>query len=129
MAAQTGNQVKSYRDLNVWTKGIELAKLVYKFTVGFPASERYGLTSQMRRAAVSVPANIAEGHARQYRNEFRQFVYHSLGSLAELDTLRILAFDFKYLKSADNDLFESLVTELQKMLSRLAASLGKRDAK
>ncbi len=127
MAAQTGNQVKSYRDLKVWAKGIELAKLVYKFTVGFPASERYGLISQLRRAAVSVPANIAEGHSRQYRNEFRQFVYHSLGSLAELDTLRILAFDFRYIKNPDNDLFESLVTELQKMLTRLAASLGKRD--
>jgi four helix bundle protein len=81
----------------------------------------------MRRASVSVPANIAEGHARQHRNEFRQFVYHSLGSLAELNTLRILAAEFAYLKSTENDRLESLIVELQKMLSRLAASLEERE--
>lgn len=125
MAEQKNTTVKSYRDLKVWVKGIDLAKQVYELTSGFPKDEVYGLTSQMRRAAVSVPANIAEGHARQHRKEFRQFVYHSLGSLAELDTMRILAAHFGYLSNGDSTCMENSIAELQKMLSRLAAALAK----
>lgn len=91
MRQPADNGVLSYRDLKVWVKGISLAKQVYELTGGFPKSEMYGLTSQMRRAAVSVPSNIAEGHARRHRKEFRQFIHHALGSLAELDTMRIIA--------------------------------------
>ncbi|MGB2639026.1 MAG: four helix bundle protein, partial [Candidatus Acidiferrum sp.] len=77
---------KHYKDLLVWQKGMHLAKLVYKLTTRFPSEERYGLTSQMRRAAVSVPSNIAEGQARRGTNEFLQFLSIAEGSLAELDT-------------------------------------------
>jgi four helix bundle protein len=125
MLYSQNGEVKSYRDLRVWNKGLELAKLIYGLTAKFPKHEIYGLTSQMRRAAVSVSANIAEGHARQHRNEYRQFVYHSLGSLAELDTMRIVALDLKYIDDESNQAFESIVADLQKMLSGLASSLIK----
>ena len=75
-----------YRDLLVWQKGIALVKEVYVLTRGFPDDERFGLVSQMRRAAVSIPSNIAEGQARHTTGEFVQFISHAEGSLAELDT-------------------------------------------
>jgi four helix bundle protein len=124
MTLMPNNDVKSYRDLKVWAKGVELAKFVYLLTKDFPKAEVYGLTSQMRRATVSVPANIAEGHARQHRNEYRQFVHHSLGSLAELDTMRIIALEFGYLTSESDKKLEAMLVELQKMLSALVASLS-----
>ncbi|MBI5934372.1 MAG: four helix bundle protein [Chloroflexi bacterium] len=88
--------VRSYRELKVWQKGIELVKLVYGLTQGFPKSEIYGLASQMQRAAVSVPSNIAEGQGRQHTGEFRQFLYIALGSAAELDTQLIVAVELGY---------------------------------
>ena len=85
-----GSPVRSYRELIVWKKGMELTKAVYALTQHFPSDERFGLTSQLRRAAVSVPSNIAEGQARRSSAEFRQFISVSLGSLAELETQLIL---------------------------------------
>src|SRR3989344_5154634 len=76
----------SHRDLIVWQKSMKLVSLVYTFSKEFPADERYGLTSQMRRAAVSVPSNIAEGRSRSSRKDFAQFLHISLGSVAELET-------------------------------------------
>jgi four helix bundle protein len=123
MTSLQNDGVKSYRDLRVWKKGLELAKLIYSLTSSFPRHEIYGLSSQMRRAAVSVSANIAEGHARQHRNEYRQFVFHSLGSLAELDTMRIVALELQYIDGEGNSALEGMVADLQKMLTGLAASL------
>ena len=85
-----------YRDLLVWQKGIVLAKEVYRLTRTFPSDEKYGLVSQMRRAAVSVPSNIAEGQARRSTKEFIQFISIAEGSVAELDTQLVLAFEFAY---------------------------------
>jgi four helix bundle protein len=82
--------IKSYEDLEVWQIGISLSKEIYKFTEQLPKEEIYGLTSQMRRAVVSISSNIAEGHQRHHRKEFIQFLYHSLGSLAELKTQLII---------------------------------------
>ncbi len=81
----------SHKDLEVWKQAIELAKAVYELTSGFPTSEIYGLVSQMRRSAVSIPCNIAEGAARKSDKEFIQFLHVTLGSIAELDTQYILA--------------------------------------
>ncbi len=81
----------NHKDLEVWKQAVELVKTVYEFTAGFPASEIYGLVSQMRRSAVSIPSNIAEGAARNSDKEFIQFLYITLGSLAELDTQYILS--------------------------------------
>lgn len=124
MAYQHDDDVKSYRDLRVWKKGLALAKEIYLLTSHFPKSEVYGLSSQMRRAGVSVSANIAEGRARQHRNEYRQFVFHSLGSLAELDTMRIVAMELGYITAENCDSLESMIVDLQKMLTGLAASLA-----
>ncbi len=81
----------NHKDLEVWKQAVELVKAVYEFTAGFPASEIYGLVSQMRRSAVSIPSKIAEGAARNSDKEFIQFLYITLGSLAELDTQYILS--------------------------------------
>jgi four helix bundle protein len=86
----------THKDLQIWQLGIELVETVYKVTAIFPASEMYGLTSQMRRAAVSVPSNIAEGAARQGQKEFIQFLYIALGSLSELETQFVIATRLGY---------------------------------
>ena len=79
-------RLRDYRDLLVWQKGMTLAKAIYQVTQAFPDTERFGLVSQMRRAAVSVPSNIAEGQARNTTGEFVQFLSHAVGSVSELDT-------------------------------------------
>ena len=113
----------SYRDLLVWQKSIELAKIIYGLTRSFPPDERYGLVSQMRRAAVSVPSNIAEGQARRTTGEFLQFLSHAEGSLAELDTQLFLAKELAILNSPQTSTAESLITELRKMLNGLRRKL------
>ena len=85
------NSVKSYRDLEVWKKSIELVEMVYRFSANFPQDERFGITNQIRRAVVSVPANIAEGAEREGTKEFLQFLSIAGGSLAETETFLILA--------------------------------------
>lgn len=119
------NKVKaaSYKDLLVWQKGIDLVKLIYKTTQSFPSDERFGLISQMRRAAVSVPSNLAEGQARKSTAEFIQFVSQSEGSLAELDTQLIIAIELGYCARNDaNQTFE-LIGELRRMLNSLRRKL------
>ena len=84
-------KVKDYKDLHIWQKGIEIVDKIYSATNGFPKIELYGLTTQMRRSAVSIPSNIAEGFVRKHTKEYKQFLYVSLGSCAELDTQVIIA--------------------------------------
>jgi four helix bundle protein len=88
--------VRSYRDLIAWQKAIELVTEIYRATQSFPDSERFGLTSQLRRAAVSVPSNIAEGHVRQSTGEFKQFLGHARGSLLEGETQIFIARNLGY---------------------------------
>src|ERR1700752_2982669 len=88
---------QSYRDLVAWKKAMALARLVYEVTSGFPKSETFGLMSQMRRAAVSIPSNIAEGQARHSKREFTHFLRNTRGSLAELETQTLLSKDLGYL--------------------------------
>ncbi len=83
--------IRSYRDLDVWRDGISLVRDVYSLTKGWPAAEQFGLTSQIRRAAVSVPSNIAEGWGRHKRGEFDQFLRYARGSLFEVETQLIIA--------------------------------------
>ena len=117
-------QIKSYRDLLIWKKGMALVKSIYKVTKQFPEDERFGLISQMRRAAISVPSNIAEGQARQGKREFVQFLSHAEGSLAELDTQVLLSLDLGYCGGADAEPLLSLITELQKMITVLRQKVG-----
>jgi len=87
----------SYTDLRVWQQGMELARNIYRATERFPKSEMYGLVNQMRRAAVSVPSNIAEGKGHRSNPEFSRFLYHARGSLLELETQIRLAVQLQYL--------------------------------
>ncbi len=103
---------------------MELVKIVYKATSSFPQKELFGLTNQMRRAAVSIPSNIAEGQARNHTKEFVQFLYQALGSLAELDTQAIIAKELGYLKAVDSgEWIERQTAELQKMTHGLLKKL------
>src|SRR5271157_3432045 len=112
-------EINSYRDLLIWQKGMALVKQVYSMTRAFPDDERFGLVIQMRRAAVSVPSNIAEGQARQGRREFVQFLSHAEGSLAELDTQLKLADDLGYCRNLNVSQTAGTVVELQKMMASL----------
>jgi four helix bundle protein len=85
-----GTLIESYQDLRVWKEAMDIAELCYRLTKGFPKEEAYGMTSQIRRAAVSIPANIAEGYGRGRRNEYVQFLRIAQGSLKELETHLIL---------------------------------------
>ena len=119
-------KAKHYKDLQIWQKGILLAQAVYKLTEKFPAEERYGLIAQMRRSAVSIPSNIAEGQARQGTKEFLQFLSHANGSLAELETQLVLS---EKLGLCDpKTLSEVLrnVDELQRMIRAMRRSLASR---
>ena len=92
-----GSEIKSFRDLNIWQLGIAIVKNTYYLTQRFPNKEKYGLASQMQRAAVSVPSNIAEGHSRIISNEYPRFLNISLGSLAELETQAFIAHELGYI--------------------------------
>jgi len=90
-------KIRNFRDLDVWKKGIEIVKDVYKTTDSFPKREFYGLASQMQRCSISIPSNIAEGFNRFHNKEYRQFLYIALGSCAELETQIEIAAELKYI--------------------------------
>jgi four helix bundle protein len=94
-------EIRNHKDLEVWKKSMDLVSNIYKITESFPNKELYGLTNQIRRAAVSVPSNIAEGAARSSKKEFIQFLYIALGSLSELETQIIIANRLEYLNNLD----------------------------
>src|SRR3984885_3445196 len=114
--------VKSFRDLDVWHLGVELAETVYRATARFPKSELFALSSQMRRAAVSIPSNIAEGRARNSTREFLHFLSISRGSLAELDTQLELAIRLDY-SDSDLDAARAQSDLLGKKLNRLQTTI------
>jgi|SRR5690242_11750795 len=118
---------RSYKDLLVWKKGIELAKLIYQLTKNYPSEEKFGLVSQMRRAAVSIPSNLAEGQARHTTGEFIQFISHAEGSVAELDTQLILSIELGFAFEKHAEPAFGLVNELRKMLNVLRRRLSTRD--
>lgn len=113
--------LKSYKELTVWQKSIKLVKEIYQLTNEFPKSEVYGLAIQMRRAAVSIPSNIAEGYLRKNRKEFLQFLRISYGSSAELETQLIIAQDLYHDVQYTNA--GSLLEEVQKMLNGIIRKL------
>ena len=119
--------VKSFRDLEVWRLCLDLAESVYRCTTAFPKNEVFGLVSQMRRAAVSIPSNVAEGQARTSSKEFLHFISVALGSLAELETQFELAVRLNY---AQSEMCEATVQaeKLGKMLHGLQRSIRSRMA-
>ena len=114
--------MKSYKDLIVWQKAISLCVRVYQITDSFPKSEIYGLTSQIRRSAVSIPSNIAEGHSRGHK-EYIQFLKIAFGSGAELETQLFIALQIKYLTQQEYNDLNLLLEEIMKMLNSLLQKL------
>ena len=115
--------IRDYKDLHVWQKAMQLAKEIYLLTGKFPSDEKVGLVSQMRRATVSIPSNIAEGQARNTTGEFVQFISHAEGSAAEVDTQLRLSIELGYCGANDPEAIFRLLTDVQKMLKRLRYSL------
>ncbi|MGH9512984.1 MAG: four helix bundle protein [Terriglobales bacterium] len=112
-----------YKDLIVWQKARALAIDVYRVTEKFPKAEVYGLTSQLRRAAVSIPSNIAEGQGRLTKGEFRNFLGQARGSLLELETQLTIAFDLHFLDPEDIASLERSCSEIGKLLNGLIESV------
>jgi four helix bundle protein len=113
----------SYRDLIAWQKAIQFTKDVYRVSEKFPAHERFGLTSQVRRAAVSIASNIAEGQGRRLPGDFQLFLRHSRGSLLEVETQLIIAAELGYLSKASLDDLLSKAAEEGRILNGLIASI------
>ena len=111
--------MQNYRDLKVWQRAHELTLEIYRATTTFPADERYGLTSQIRRAAVSIAANIAEGAVRSSDADFARFLHIAIGSASEVDYYLLLSRDLRHLSNVDYETLDNTVQELKRMLNAL----------
>lgn len=109
-------RIKSYKELIVWQRAMELVKEIYLITALFPKDELFGLVSQMQRAAVAIPSNIAEGYLRRHKKEFVQFLSISSGSAAELETQILICLSLDKFKHIDFSKAQDLLTEVMKML-------------
>ncbi len=117
-------RIKSYRDLKVWQKSLQLCLAIYRRTKSFPRDELYGLVSQMRRASLSIPSNVAEGVGRRTRKEYARYVNIAMGSLFELQTCLVVAKELGYLGQTDARSLYSDSREIERMMSALAAKLA-----
>jgi len=116
--------VTSYKDLLVWQRSMDLVETVYRLTASFPAAEQWGLVSQMRRATISVPSNIAEGYGRQATGEYRHHLSIARGSLLELETQVLLSKRLGYVQAADSDTVLKEIEEISRMLATLVSKLS-----
>lgn len=116
--------LKNYRELKVWQKAYQLCLRIYKITKAFPKEERYGLTSQIRRAAVSVPSNIAEGYGRRTKGEYIQALHIAYGSNCELETQILLSGDLAYIYPGIFEELQQEIGDVERMLKGLIKSLG-----
>jgi four helix bundle protein len=119
-------KVKDYKELKVWQKGIDIVDKIYSITEKFPKDEMYSLVVQMRRAAVSVPSNIAEGFNRKHTKEYTQFLRTSLGSCAELDTQLIITVRRKYISEDKSKEILKDIEDESRMLSALIRTLSQK---
>lgn len=117
----------SFKELIVWRKSIDLVTDLYKFTENFPKTEVYGLSSQMRRCAVSVPSNIAEGHSGRSTLDYLQFLKIARGSLAELETQLIISKNLNYISEETFTFNEQRIIEISKMLNALITSIKNKE--
>ncbi|MBZ0183208.1 MAG: four helix bundle protein [Melioribacteraceae bacterium] len=117
------NKTNTFKDLIVWQKGHQLTLEIYKVTMKFPSEEKFGLTSQLRRAAYSIPSNIVEGHSRKSKKEFLQFLNIAKGSLEELKYFIILSNDLNYITNKEQEYLELLTEEVSKILYSFTKSL------
>jgi four helix bundle protein len=121
--SNTNTKIKSFKDLRIWQEGIKLVKDIYLLSKKFPKDEIYGLSSQMRRCAVSIPSNIAEGFRRYHNKEYKQFLYITLGSCAELETQVIISHELEYIKEEIKEEINEKIQYICKMVSRLIQKL------
>lgn len=115
---------KNYKGLKVWQKGIEIVEMSYLLTLKFPKQETYGLTSQIRRSAISLPSNIAEGFKRFSRKDFRHFLSIAMGSAAELETQFIIAEKLQYIDLTEKEDLCELIDHFSRMMTKLMQSLN-----
>ena len=115
---------KSFKDLVIWQRSIRLVESIYETTGAFPKEELYGLSAQLRRGAVSIPSNMAEGFARRHNAEYKQFLYISLGSLAEISTQLIIATNLGYLTEENSKSLLAEAEEISKMTMSLIKKLN-----
>jgi four helix bundle protein len=118
--------LKNYKELKVWQRSYQLCLEVYGITKKFPEDERYGLSSQMRRAAVSVPSNIAEGYGRRTTREYIRFLYIAYGSNCELETQILLGGDLGYITATKLEILQEGIGEVERMLKALIRSLERK---
>ena len=118
------SEIRSYKDLLVWEKGILIVKQTYKLTNLLPDNEKFGLTSQLRRAAVSIPSNIAEGYGRDYTRNYSQFLKIARGSLMELETQLIICKELEYFTEENTKEIDLLIIEEIKMLNSLIKKMN-----
>ncbi len=118
-----GGSVSSYKELRVWQEGLALSLLVYRLSAKFPKGEQFGLTSQVRRSAVSVPSNIAEGYGRDSRAEYLRFLKIARGSLFELETQLRIAQELAYIQASESEKVEASITTCNKLLAGLIRRL------
>ncbi|MBU0635351.1 MAG: four helix bundle protein [Candidatus Omnitrophica bacterium] len=116
-------KINSFKQLKIWQKGIEIVKDIYRLTKIFPKEELYNLTSQMRRSAVSIPSNIAEGFKRYHNKEYSQFLHIVLGSTAELETQLIIAKELSFIDKEDLDRLSEKANHLSRMIAVLLKKL------
>jgi four helix bundle protein len=112
-------KIKDFKQLKIWQKGIEIVKDVYEITKKFPKEELYGLTSKVRRSAISIPSNIAEGFKRFSRKENKQFLHIALGSSAEMETQLVIAKELGFIKESDLTIITAKLEHLSKMITSL----------
>jgi len=120
--------IRTYRDLLVWQKAMDLVDAVYRLTRGFPREEIYGLTSQVRRAAVSIPSNIAEGHGRRTCRHFLHFLSIARGSIKELETQLLIAQRLGYANQADSSGMLDLSDQVSRLTTGLMNSLHRKES-
>jgi four helix bundle protein len=118
--------LKNYKELQVWQKAYQFCLEIYKATRTFPKDEKYGLTSQIRRATISIPSNIAEGYGRKSSGEYIQSLYIAYGSTCELETQLLLSSDLGYIEKADLEGLLKSVGDIERMLKALMRSLQKK---
>jgi four helix bundle protein len=117
-------EIKSYKDLEIWKKGVRFSIDIYQITKTFPSEEQFGLTNQLRRAAASVPANVAEGYGRESAKNYIQFLKTARGSLNEVETFLYIGFGLNYLDKTNLNTLLEKSTEIGKMLNSLIKKLN-----
>jgi len=122
----TNAKVSGFKDLAIWQRGVKLTEEIYRITSMFPPEEKFGLSSQLRRAAVSIPSNIAEGFTRAFASEYRQFLYVAIGSCAEVATQVTIAERLGYLKQENTDVLSDEVEQISKMIMGLIKKINQR---